>query len=102
MLSDGLEGLKLDRAQARKLAIRIVKEGVVIFCHHARVEMDKDDLYKSDVNNILLSPQARITKEPEFKNGSYRYNIETQRIGVCVAFVSETKMTVVSAWRINR
>ena len=62
-------------------------------------ELKKDDLTIADVLNIIKSSDARITKEPELANGSYRYRLETKRITVVVAFESATSFVVVTAWR---
>ncbi len=95
----GLADKKLSLIEARKHAARIAKEGMTRFSSHAKEELDNDDLNQVDAINVILSADARALKEPELKDGSYRYCIETQRIAVVVAFSSEDAMTVVTAWR---
>ena len=96
------EGKKLDKLDARKLAIEIVNTGIVRFSAHAKDEMKNDDLNQIDITNVLLSADARILKEPDFEKGTYRYCIETKRIAAVVAFNDSQSLTVVTAWRKTR
>ena len=38
----------------------------------------------------------------EWEHGSWRYRVHTQRIWVVVAFRSETRLVIVTAWRTRR
>lgn len=61
--------------------------------------MGKDNLTTGDVLNVIKSPAAKIVDEPELENGSFRYRLKTNNIGVVLAFASKTVCVVVTAWR---
>lgn len=90
---------KKSKIEARKLAVQIVPRGTVHFSSHARIEMKADDMDGADVLNVLLSPDSRVQKEPDFERGSYRYCVETRKMAVVVAFSGEDSLVVVTAWR---
>ncbi|HYO69549.1 MAG TPA: DUF4258 domain-containing protein, partial [Archangium sp.] len=64
---------------------------------HAKEELANDDLDMFDVRNVLRA--GKILEEPELENGTWRYRVHTERMTVVVAFVSESKLKIVTAWR---
>lgn len=92
-----LEPLKPPDAKA--LAREIVENGVVEVSRHAIEEMAEDDLQTADCLNLL---RAGVYEPPDFANGEWRYRVHTSRICIVVAFASETRLRVVTAWRIKR
>ena len=86
-----------NRNEARKLIQEICTTGVVESSRHAREELAKDDLDMFDVTNVLRA--GKILEEPELENGTWRYRVHTERMVVVVAFVSESKLKIVTAWR---
>jgi hypothetical protein len=69
----------------------------IVFSGHAERELAKDDLTTVDARNVLRAGQ--ILEEPEFINGSWRYRVHTEKMVVVVAFLSEAKLKIVTAWR---
>jgi hypothetical protein len=76
-----------------------MESGVVEFTGHAQEEMGKDDLASPDCLNVL---RGGVVHPPEHVNGEWRYRVSTQRICIVVAFISNTRLRVVTAWRIQR
>jgi len=60
--------------------------------------MRADNLTTADALNVM---RAGAVRPGEFENGSWRYRIETQRMTFVVAFRSETRAVVVTAWRVQ-
>jgi uncharacterized protein DUF4258 len=89
----------LDPAVVRRLLRAILPAGDLVFSRHALDEMRKDDLTAPDVVNVL---RGGAVQPGEFENGSWRYRVMTQRIAAVVAFRTETRAVVVTAWRIKR
>jgi len=84
---------------AKKLARWIVENGTFEFSGHAIEEMKNDGLEAGDgLNNI----RAGSYEEPELHNGEWRYRVQTQRVCVVIAFMSEAHLRVVTAWRNKR
>ena len=86
----------LDAAHAKKLILRILLAGEVVFSGHAFDEMAKDNLTTVDCTNVL---RGGWVEPPELEKGTWRYRVRTARICVVIAFRSETKLVVVTAWR---
>lgn len=84
---------------AKDLAQRVVELGDVEFTGHALVEMKKDDLETTDCLNLM---RAGVYEGAEYINGEWRYRIRSQRICVVITFVSDTRLRVVTAWRITQ
>lgn len=85
-----------DPPEVRKRVRSILDSGVVAPSSHALEEMGKDDLTMVDCINVLRGGWA----EPgEWVNGTWRYRVRTARICVVIAFRSETKLAIVTAWR---
>ena len=89
----------LDEARAKKLIREILRDGEVSYSGHALDEMDKDKLTALDCANVL---RGGWVEPAEFERGSWRYRVRTNRICVVIAFRSETKLVVVTAWREQR
>jgi hypothetical protein len=90
---------QLRAVDAKKLIRAILKEGWVFFSTHAVEEIRKDDLSRRDVENVL---RGGVVREPEWENGSWRYQVETSMIRVVIAFRNESTLVVVTAMRRNR
>ena len=86
----------LDPTDAKRLIVEILRSGTVNFSGHALDEMDNDDLTTVDCTNVL---RGGWVEHPEFERGSWRYRVRTARICVVIAFRSETRLVVVTAWR---
>ena len=97
MTDPALEPLK--PADAKRLARAIIDNGEVEFSGHALEEMEKDGLETTDCLNIIY---GGAFQPPDYINGGWRYQALTQRICVVVAFDSETRLRVVTAWRMKR
>ena len=89
----------MNPARARQLIRNIVSTGAVSFTGHALEEIAKDDLTTVDCTNVL---RAGVVEPAEFESGSWRYRVRTDRIYVVVTFRSETRLVVVTAWRLRR
>ena len=89
---------QLPEEQARKLAVRILREGRTVFTKHCRKEMADDDLLETDVVNTIAG--GLITEPGEISlRGGWRYRVRTRRITVVIEFRSDEEMVVVTAWR---
>jgi uncharacterized protein DUF4258 len=86
----------LSPPQARRLIQDILAGGEVVSSKHATEEMANDALTIIDCVNVL---RGGIVEPAEWENGSWRYRVHTQRICVVVAFRSEKRLIIVTAWR---
>jgi hypothetical protein len=95
---------RLSKTEALKKVKIILKQHPqnVRFSGHAIKELDADSLTIQDAKNVLLSADCRITEEPEFHKGSWRYRVKTEMIVIVVAFNAEYSLVVVTGWRIVR
>jgi hypothetical protein len=92
---------QLSKAQARRLAKKVLREGSTVFTRHARHEMENDDLLETDVANTISG--GLITEPGELGHrGDWCYRIRTKRITVVFMFRSTTELVVVTAWRERR
>lgn len=94
MLDPAREPLKPQ--EAKKIALEIVENGIVDYSGHAKEEMKNDGLQTTDCINLL---RAGLFTTSEYRNGEWRYRVESPRICFIVAFASETRLRVVTAWR---
>jgi len=85
-----------DPPEAKKRIRSILEMGVVTPSGHALHEMEKDELTMVDCTNVL---RGGWVEPGEWENGSWRYRVRTARISVVVAFRSESKLAIVTAWR---
>ena len=92
---------RLDRNEARKRISYIVSKAPssVIISEHARSEAAKDGMASTDIQNVLISPAAKILGNGEFERGSFRYRFETEFMMVVVAFWEDGEgLNVVTTW----
>lgn len=87
----------LETGAAKRLIRRILESGTVAFSGHARDELRKDKLTTVDCVNVL---RGGTVSPGEWERGSWRYRVKTNRICVVVVIRSETRLVVVTAWRI--
>ncbi len=88
----------LNRNEARKLIQQICRDGVVVSSRHAKEELANDDLTTVDAMNVLRA--GRILEEAEQQaHGGWTYRVSTDHLVVVVAFESESKLKIVTAWR---
>ena len=92
------EGLHVDTDTARRLLRDILTSGFLRFSGHAKREMAKDRLTTQDALNVL---RAGVVEPSEFKNGSWRHRVKTNRMCVVVTLPSEAEAVVITAWRIR-
>lgn len=84
--------------QARKIISGILDTGSVIPSKHFREEAEKDQLDIVDAENVL---RCGVVREPEWENGSWRYQVETPRIRVVIVFETETELILVTIMRLR-
>jgi hypothetical protein len=89
----------LDSAGVRRLIREVLGSGEVRFSRHALEEMRKDQLSEVDCVNVL---RGGAVGQAGFENGSRRYPVRGSRVTVVVAFRSQDKLVVVTAWRHRR
>jgi hypothetical protein len=76
---------KLSKEEARKLIVKVAREGRVLFTFHATQRLGARGLIVNDVINVLLSESMRVS-EPEPHVGGYTYRCFTRRMVVAVGF----------------
>jgi Domain of unknown function (DUF4258) len=86
----------LGPVQAKALIRAILEAGNVLWSAHALDEMEKDDLTRVDVVNVL---RGGVVEPGEYERRSWRYRVHTIRIWVVVAFNSDTELVIVTTWR---
>lgn len=89
----------LSPPEAKRLIRNILADGEVVSSKHANDEMGKDDLNMLDCVNVL---RGGVVEPAEFERGTWRYRVHTLRIWVVVAFRSERRLVIVTAWRAKR
>ena len=85
--------------EAKHLIRAILDTGDVVLSKHFDDEALKDGLTVIDAESVL---RGGIVREPEWENGSWRYQVETQRIRVVVCFDDETTLILVTIMRLRR
>lgn len=90
---------RLEKTQFRKSLAEFFNTNPnnVSFTKHAQEQMLKRDIMSGDILNVLRA--GNIHNDPEFENGSWRYQIETKKITVVFAFNSPNKIRIITAWR---
>lgn len=87
-----------NRNEARKLIQQICREGTIVTSRHAKEELAKDNLTTGDVLNVLRA--GRILEAAEqTAQGSWTYRVHTEQLVVIIAFESESKLKIITAWR---
>ena len=84
---------------ARRLIRAILVAGEVVSSRHAADEMARDDLTLVDCINVL---RGGIVEPAEWERGTWRYRVHARGTWGVVAFRSETRLAVVTAWRSMR
>ncbi|HET9950183.1 MAG TPA: hypothetical protein VFS09_00160 [Candidatus Eisenbacteria bacterium] len=96
-MDDNLEE-PLDPAKAKRRILHALKRGIVVTSVHARQEMESDAVTYFDCVAVLRSG---IVRPGELERGTWRYRVETRRVVVVIAFRSESKLVIVTAWRVK-
>lgn len=94
-----MDGEPLDRTRAEQLIRAILGAGETSFSDHALDEMAKRDLTAQDCKNVM---RGGWVESAELEKGTWRYRVRTSRMCVVLAFRSETRLVVVTAWREDR
>jgi hypothetical protein len=81
---------------ARTMIRAILATGTVVFSPHAQEEMAADGIDRATVLFVL---RGGVVEPAELERGSWRYRVRATRVYVVVAFRSEVKLVVVTAWR---
>lgn len=92
---------RLNKNEARKLIAKIMAKTPekVVFTAHAQKRMAERGLATTDAMNVLCSPSSRIISEPEFKDGSWSYRLETSFLLVVVGFTGDgSRIKVITVW----
>lgn len=92
---------KLNKSEARKLIAKIMAKTPerVAFTAHAQKRMEERGLATTDAMNVLYSPSSRIISDPEFKDGSWSYRLETSFLLVVVGFTGDgSTIKVITIW----
>ncbi len=74
----------------------ILVEGTITYSLHASYRMTERDITMMDCENVLWAGKV---KHPEWKNGTWRYNIVTGRLEVVIEFASENEIVIVTAMK---
>lgn len=94
---------RLNKNEARKKLIELSKQGLIFFTKHALVELKNDDLDRTDAVNVLCSSSSKIEREPEYKNGTWRYSVTTRTICVVITFQEDpTGILVITVFKMTR
>ena len=86
---------------AKALIRTILASGEVAFSGHALEEMGKEepDITEEETFAVL---RGGIVEPAEFRGGTWRYRVRAMGVYVVLAFRSETRAKVVTAWRAKR
>jgi hypothetical protein len=86
---------------AKALMLDILANGEITFSDHALDEMNKEqpDITEEEVLAVL---RGGIVEPAELRSGSWRYRVRAMGVYVVVAFRSEMRAKVVTAWRVKR
>lgn len=91
------EPFNRNEAKKRIQAIFLRPDRVITLTRHAEEELAKDELTTVHAEKALRSGQ--ILEEPELVNGTWRYRVHTAQLVVVVAFLSESRLRIITAWR---
>lgn len=97
--SDDLKGKRLDRNQAKKIAVEVLNTGEVSYTGHCKKELRNDRMDTGDVVNVLRCGRIGREPEPAEKFGAWRYRVETQKMTVIIEIHSVSHVRVITAWR---
>ena len=85
----------MDPAEARRLIRSILAAGEVVSSRHAHDEMAADGLDLVDCVGVLRSG---VVEAGELERGTWRYRVRARDVCVVMAFRSETRLVIVTAW----
>ncbi len=93
---------RLSKEEARKLVVKIAREGRVLITWHASQRFGERGLIMNDVMNVLLSDSMRVSDgEPHL--GGYTYRCATRRLVVAVGFtVRGDGLVVITVFKTER
>lgn len=88
----------LSADQATRVARGILADGTVFTPPHAESRLNERSITTQDIENTLV---GGVCARAEWHEGrqEWRYQFETSRIGVVIAFDDEENLTVVTTWR---
>ena len=86
----------MDSRTARRRIRNIIDNGVVVWTEHVMRRLAERQLTTVDCVNVLRAGQVGV---PEFDGRTWRYPVSGGWITVVVAFRSELKLVVITAWR---
>ena len=89
-MSERLEQLASEKAPREEIERAAAEEGMRT--------MWEDGIGKVDVTNVL---RGGVPQPGENENGSWRYQVRTQKLVVVVAFRDEETAVIVTAWRLK-
>ena len=93
---------QVDTTVARKMIASIMRTspGNAVISSHAKTQMMARKMTMIDVMNLLHGPSSKIFDKGEFKDGSYRYQYGTPKMGIAIAFWPNGKgLNVCTAFR---
>ena len=88
----------LEPAKARRRILRVLEHGTVTTSVHAHQEMEADAITYSD---CVVALRGGIVRPGELERGTWRYRVETSRVVVVIAFRSESRLMIVTVWRVK-
>jgi seryl-tRNA(Sec) selenium transferase len=92
------------KAEAKRVAMRLLAAGAIRFSGHARDEMKHDGIIEADVVNAFCHGAAH--RAAMQSDGSYSYKFTRRDVGVAVSFrlngATAVAVVVRTAWRIRR
>ena len=88
----------LSPAAAKALIRAILANGTVDFTRHALEELAKDGFDTGDALNVL---RAGVVEPAELVGPVWRYRVRTARMFVVVQFRAETRLLVITGWRLQ-
>ena len=92
-----IDGEPLSPAHAKSIIRTCLGDGgEVIFTAHARVELANDQMTQQDALNVL---RGGVVTADGYQRNSHRYQVNTSRFCVVIAFDTKTRTIVVTAWR---
>lgn len=90
----------LNPAKAKKLLLKILETGVVIYSRpHALDRLRERRISTIDCENVL---RAGRIQEAEYDNGSWRHHVVTGKLVVVIEFLSDNEILIATAWRLGK
>jgi len=86
---------------AKALILGILANGQVTFSSHALEEMGKEDPDITE-EEAFSALRGGVVEPAEFWSGSWRYRVRARGVYIVLAFRSETRAKIVTAWRTRR